>query len=105
MLQEALATPLQQSQAQAVAQVGKSPAGEVAHLVVPTLVPGVPVSLSVSKITRTGFHLSWLPPKADGGSPLTQYSVDLKPVTRAAVKQGVPEEWSRIHCSQVRQPR
>lgn len=82
-------------------QAGRSNAGDVGLLRLPALLPSAPARLTVSKITRTGFHLGWLPPEEDGGSPVDQYTVEMQPLTPAAVSQGIPEDWCRIHWSKV----
>ena len=82
-------------------QAGKSNAGEIGHLSLPALLPSAPASLTVSKITRNGFHLGWLPPEEDGGSAVDQYTVEMRPLTAAAVSQGIPDDWCQIHWSKV----
>ena len=42
-----------------------------------TGVPGAPVGpLNVSDITKNTCHLSWKPPREDGGSKITAYQVE-----------------------------
>jgi hypothetical protein len=40
-------------------------------------IPGVPTDLVVSGITSSGFNLNWVAPIDTGGSPITNYSVEL----------------------------
>jgi len=43
------------------------------------------------------------PPEEDGGSAIQGYTVELMPVTSVAITEGVPQDWSQIHLSQVGQ--
>ena len=40
-------------------------------------IPGAPTDLVVSGITSSGFNLNWVAPVDNGGSPITNYSVEL----------------------------
>ena len=62
----------------------------------PALVPSAPAKLIVTEVKRTGFSVRWLPPEEDGGSPVTSYDVDLLAVTKAAVTEDIPGDWSRV---------
>lgn len=43
-----------------------------------TDVPDAPVDLEVTNITKNSAELFWNPPMDDGGSPITNYTVEMK---------------------------
>ncbi|KAH9498302.1 hypothetical protein Btru_006487 [Bulinus truncatus] len=46
--------------------------------------PSQPVGpLEISNVTETTADLSWKPPQSDGGTPLTSYIIESRPVTRS----------------------
>ena len=38
--------------------------------------PDPPIKLKIGLVTKNTVHLSWKPPKNDGGSPVTHYIVE-----------------------------
>lgn len=49
-------------------------------LIIPIIIftdpPDPPIKLKIGLITKNTVHLSWKPPKNDGGSPVTHYIVE-----------------------------
>lgn len=43
--------------------------------------------LSISNVTESSADLTWKPPSSDGGSPLTSYIIEARPVTSSSWKQ------------------
>lgn len=50
--------------------------------------PGAPRGpLEVSGMTKTSFTIQWQPPESDGGSPITEYIVEMKETSKKAWKK------------------
>ena len=61
----------------AVNDVGTSTPSTVLTLTTPTAVPSAPTSLTTSEVTDTSVILRWAAPSDTGGSPLTDYRVEV----------------------------
>ncbi len=82
-------------------QVGVSVPSEIAHVKTPNttaLAPGVP---KVIGSNRASVSLSWTPPEDDGGSPVTEYEVEMEPKSKAAIDGGMDKEYVTVYqvCS------
>lgn len=53
-------------------------------------------------IHRTAADLKWVAPAADGGSPVTQHQLEMRPKCATAIEAGIPDEWLLVY--QVRSP-
>ena len=84
------------------AQQGKSTVSPIASATTAATVPGPPPAPRIVGLDRTAAELKWGSPAADGGSPVTQHQLEMRPKCATAIEAGIPDEWLLVY--QVRSP-
>lgn len=53
--------------------------------------PGIPAAFDITDITNESCYLAWNAPRDDGGSPVTNYIVEMRPLDK--------EEWQKLSAT------